>query len=151
MNSSERHAPVMLNETLTMLDVRPGGRYLDATVGLGGHASAVLQASAPDGRLLGTDADPEGLNVAGERLAHFGERATLRRGWLDRSAAAVSETDMAPLDGVLCDLGVSSLQLDTPERGFAIRSQGPLDMRMGPSDEADAGQRSADRQRVANR
>ena len=138
MTSAERHAPVMLDETLTMLDVRPGGRYLDATVGLGGHAAAVLETSTPDGRLLGTDADPDALSVAREHLARYGARATLRRCWLDRSPLAVAETDMIPLDGALCDLGVSSLQLDTPARGFAIRSEGPLDMRMGPNDESDA-------------
>ncbi len=135
MASSARHLPVMLDEALTMLEVRPGGRYLDGTVGLGGHALAILEASAPDGRLLGTDADPEALSAAGERLAQFEARATLRRCWLDRTAAVVAETDMAPLDGVFCDLGVSSMQLDIAERGFALRAEGPLDMRMGPSDE----------------
>lgn len=135
MVSSARHLPVMLDETLTMLAVRPGGRYLDGTVGLGGHALAILESSAPDGRLLGTDADLDALNAAGNRLAPFEARATLRRCWLDQCAAVVTETEMAPLDGVLCDLGVSSMQLETPERGFSIRSEGPLDMRMGPSDE----------------
>ena len=138
MSSSPQHVPVMLDETLTMLNVQPGGRYLDATVGLGGHASAVLEASASDGRLLGTDADPDALQFAEQRLAQFGERATLQRSWLDQSPATAVESDMAPLDGVLCDLGVSSLQLDTPERGFSIRSTGPLDMRMGPENEPDA-------------
>ena len=137
MTASDQHVPVMLDETLTMLDVRPGGRYLDATVGLGGHASALLEASAPDGRLLGTDADPDALSVAGDRLARFADRATLRRCWLDQAAAIAADSDLAPLDGVLCDLGVSSLQLDTPARGFSIRSEGPLDMRMGPDDEPD--------------
>ena len=135
MVSSRGHLPVMLDETLTMLAVRPGGRYLDGTVGLGGHSVAILEASAPDGRLLGTDADPDALSAASARLARFEARATLRRCWLDQCAAVVSEAQMAPLDGVLCDLGVSSMQLDTPERGFSIRSEGPLDMRMGPSDE----------------
>lgn len=138
MASSARHLPVMLDEALTMLEVRPGGRYLDGTVGLGGHALAILEASTPDGRLLGTDADPEALSAARERLAQFEGRATLRRCWLDQSAAVVAEADMAPLDGVFCDLGVSSMQLDQPERGFAFRAEGPLDMRMGPSDEREA-------------
>lgn len=138
MSSFEQHVPVMLDDTLTMLNVQPGGRYLDATVGLGGHAAAVLEASAPDGRLIGTDADPDALQIAEQRLAQFGERATLRHSWLDQSPASAAESDMAPLDGVLCDLGVSSLQLDTPTRGFSIRSEGPLDMRMGPHDEPDA-------------
>ena len=138
MTASEHHIPVMLDQALTMLDVRPGGRYLDATLGTGGHASAVLEASAPHGRLLGTDADPDALRVARDRLSRFADRAILRRCWLDQSAAVAAEADMAPLDGVLCDLGISSRQLDVPARGFSIRSEGPLDMRMGPNDEPDA-------------
>ena len=132
MTSSPVHTPVMLDEALAMLDVKPGGRYLDATVGLGGHAQAVLDASAPDGRLLGLDADPEAIEAAGQRLAPFGSRVTLAQCWLDDAADVAAETGMTPLDGILCDLGVSSLQLDTPERGFSFRSDGPLDMRMGP-------------------
>jgi len=138
MTAPELHVPVMLDEALTMLDVRAGGRYLDATVGLGGHASAVLEASAPDGRLLGADADPDALNLSGDRLARFGARVALRRCWLDQAPAAAAEAGMEPLDGVLCDLGISSLQLNAPTRGFSIHAEGPLDMRMGPNDEPDA-------------
>lgn len=134
MTPSSQHIPVMLNEALAMLDVRPGGRYLDATVGLGGHAQAILNASKPDGRLLGTDADPDALATASRRLESIGDRAELRRSWLDATAQAAVETGMTPLDGVLCDLGVSSLQLDTPERGFSFQSEGPLDMQLGQPD-----------------
>ena len=146
MTSSPVHTPVMLDEALAMLDVKPGGRYLDATVGLGGHAQAVLNASAPDGRLLGLDADPEAIEAAGQRLAPFGSRVTLAQCWLDAAADVAAETGMTPLDGILCDLGVSSLQLDTPERGFSFRSDGPLDMRMGPQRGDRRGQRARDRQ-----
>ena len=134
MTPSSQHIPVMLNEALTMLDVRPGGRYLDATVGLGGHAQAILNASKPDGRLLGTDADPDALATASRRLESIGDRAELRRSWLDATAQAAVEAQITPLDGVLCDLGVSSLQLDTPERGFSFQSEGPLDMQLGQPD-----------------
>ena len=138
MTSSASHIPVMLNEALTMLDVKPGGRYLDATVGLGGHAQAILNASKPDGRLLGADADPDALATASRRLESIGDRAELRRSWLDATAQAAVEAQITPLDGVLCDLGVSSLQLDTPERGFSFQSDGPLDMQLGPPDRSQA-------------
>lgn len=130
------HQPVMLREALAMLDVRPGGRYLDATVGLGGHAAAILEATAPDGRLLGTDADPAALEIAKSRLAVFAERSVLQQCWLDYAPAAADRSGFVPLDGILCDLGLSSLQLDDAERGFAFQRQGALDMRMGPADEA---------------
>ena len=129
------HNPVMLDEALAMLDAKPGGRYLDATVGLGGHAEAILAASRPDGRLLGADADPEALAASRRRLASFGDRAELRRTWLDDAPRAAVESGLAPLDGVLCDLGVSSLQLDSAHRGFSFQAEGPLDMQFGPDDE----------------
>lgn len=135
MTSSPTHLPVMLDEALDLLNVGPGGRYLDATVGLGGHAEAILRASAPDGQLLGTDADPDALGFSAERLASFGERVQLRRSWLDASPRTAAEAGLAPLDGVLCDLGLSSLQLERPERGFSFQAEGPLDMQLGPADE----------------
>ena len=132
MTSSAAHTPVMLDQALAMLDVKPSGRYLDATVGLGGHAESILSASAPDGRLLGLDADPEAIDAARQRLAPFASRVTLARCWLDDAADPAVDAQITPLDGILCDLGVSSLQLDTPERGFSLRAEGPLDMRLGP-------------------
>ncbi len=135
MTSVPIHQPVMLEQALAWLDVHPGGRYLDATVGLGGHAQAVLDASAPNGRLLGRDADPHAIDVARARLSVFGNRFLLEQGWLDSSAQAARDAGLTPLDGILCDLGLSSMQLETPERGFSFRTEGPLDMRLGPIDD----------------
>ena len=116
---------------LTFLAVRPGGVYIDGTVGGGGHAEAILESSAPDGRLLGLDRDPGALEAAGERLARFGGRAVLRHGSFARLAALAE--GFAPADGVLLDLGLSSLQLADPARGFAFSREGPLDMRFDPT------------------
>ena len=132
------HEPVMLSEVLELLNVRRGGVYIDATVGLGGHAAAILEASAPNGRLLGLDADPQALAAARRRLEPFGDRCRLERAWLDHAAAAAARHGFSAVDGVLCDLGVSSLQLDDPRRGFSFQQDGPLDMRLGPDAERSA-------------
>jgi 16S rRNA (cytosine1402-N4)-methyltransferase len=124
------HVPVLLEPALEMLGVRPGGFYVDGTVGLGGHAVEVLRRSAPSGRLLGLDRDAETLARARDRLAPFGDRARLVHA--DWRTLPDRLGDERP-DGVLLDLGVSSLQLDTPERGFSFRADGPLDMRMDRS------------------
>ena len=124
------HASVLLAESLELLAVRPGGLYVDGTVGLGGHAAAILDRSGPDGRLLGLDRDALALEAAAERLRPFAERARLVHADY-REIPRVLEGRRA--DGVLLDLGTSSLQLDTPERGFSFRSEGPLDMRMDQS------------------
>jgi len=117
---------------LSFLQVRPGGVYIDGTVGGGGHAAAILDASAPDGRLLGLDRDPAALEVAREHLAPYGERVTLRRGsFADLLHLAEG---FIPADGVLLDLGLSSLQLADPARGFSFSQDGPLDMRFDPSE-----------------
>ena len=132
------HIPVMPREALAMLNVRRDGVYIDATVGLGGHAAAILEASAPNGRLLGLDADPQALEAARRRLQPFGDRYRLEQAWLDHAAAAADRHGFANVDGVLCDLGVSSLQLDDAERGFSFQHDGPLDMRLGPDAERTA-------------
>ncbi len=124
------HEPVLLAEALELLAVRPGGRYVDGTVGLGGHAEAVLQASAPGGSLLGVDRDSEALQAAGERLRPFGDRVRLEHGDY-REIPRLLGGNRA--DGILLDLGTSSLQLDTSDRGFSFRAEGPLDMRMDRS------------------
>jgi 16S rRNA (cytosine1402-N4)-methyltransferase len=124
------HASVLLAESLEILAVRPGGLYVDGTVGLGGHAAAVLERSGPDGRLIGLDRDAEVLEQARERLRPFGARARLIHA--DYREIPRLLGDERP-DGVLLDLGVSSVQLDTAERGFSFRLEGPLDMRMDRS------------------
>jgi len=124
------HSPVLVAECLEALRVRPGGRYLDATVGLGGHTEAILFASDPDGRVTGLDRDEFALARARERLEAFGERFRLVKGnFADAPALLAGES----YDGVLADLGVSSMQLLTPERGFGFSAEGALDMRMDPS------------------
>ena len=120
------HEPVLLAETLELLAVRPGGFWVDGTVGAGGHAAEILRRSAPDGRLLATDRDAEALAAAAQTLAPFGERARLLQADYRELPALLEE----PQDGILLDLGVSSLQLDRAERGFSLKSDGPLDMRM---------------------
>jgi 16S rRNA (cytosine1402-N4)-methyltransferase len=126
----EGHASVLLAESLEILAVKPGGLYVDGTVGLGGHAAAVLERSGPRGRLLGLDRDAEVLERARERLRPFGERARLVHADY-REIPRLLGDERA--DGVLLDLGVSSVQLDTAERGFSFRLEGPLDMRMDRS------------------
>lgn len=131
--SAAPHTPVMPDEALAYLNVRPGGRYIDCTAGAGGHSAAILEASAPDGRLLANDADPAALAVARARLAGYGDRVRFSERYFDEIADAATAAGVVPADGLLCDLGVSSLQLDTPERGFSFRESGPLDMRMSPA------------------
>jgi 16S rRNA (cytosine1402-N4)-methyltransferase len=123
----------MLREAVEALAVRPGGRYVDATVGLGGHAAAILEAAQPGGRLLGLDADPEAHRLAGERLAPFGEAVILAHANFRDIAEVCERHGFAPVDGVLFDLGVSSMQLDSPGRGFSFQRDEPLDMRMDQS------------------
>ncbi|HET7292025.1 MAG TPA: 16S rRNA (cytosine(1402)-N(4))-methyltransferase RsmH [Vicinamibacteria bacterium] len=130
-----RHEPVLLAEVLEGLQVRPGGLWVDGTVGLGGHASAILETSAPEGRLLAFDRDAEALRLAEERLAGAGGRVR----FVHADFRAIPETlGGARADGVLLDLGVSSLQLDTPERGFSFQQDGPLDMRLDRSERLSA-------------
>ena len=113
--------------------MRPGGAYVDGTLGAAGHAARVLELSAPDGRLLGLDADPDALRLAGERLAPFGERAVLVHTNFRRLYDVASEHGFVPAGGVLLDLGLSSMQLDLWERGFSFRRDDPLDMRFDPT------------------
>lgn len=127
------HLPVLLDEVLHWLRPRPGGRYLDATLGNGGHAAAILDASTPDGRLLGLDADPAAIDVARERLARFGERVVLVNASFRTLDALAAEHGFVPVDGIIMDLGLSSRQLDAGGRGFSFRRDEPLDMRFDPT------------------
>jgi 16S rRNA (cytosine1402-N4)-methyltransferase len=119
-------------EVLELLAPRPGGIYLDGTVGGGGHARLILEASSPDGQLIGLDRDPAALAAAASVLAPFGERVRLCRGSFAVLDETLANLGVPLVDGILLDLGVSSHQLDTPERGFSFREEGPLDMRMDP-------------------
>ena len=128
---AEGHEPVLYQEVLAGLHPRPGGKYIDGTVGAGGHAAGLLSASSPDGQLLGLDRDPAALAAAAETLAPFGARARLVQASYTQMAEAAA--GFAPVDGILLDLGLSSLQLDDPRRGFAFQADGPLDMRFDPA------------------
>lgn len=129
-----QHQSVLLADTIAALSPRDGGVYCDCTVGGGGHSEAILEA-APGCRLIGIDRDPDALAAAGARLARFGERVTLLHGAFGEAPALLAQVPGAPqkVDGLLADLGVSSWQLDAPERGFSFSRVGPLDMRMDPS------------------
>lgn len=127
------HAPVMRTEVLGGLRVKPAGRYIDATLGGGGHTRALLEESAPDGRVLALDRDPDALERAATALAPFGDRFLAVHGNFAEIHALAEAHGFLDADGVLMDLGVSSDQLDTPGRGFSFRFDGPLDMRMDPT------------------
>jgi len=129
----DAHTPVLYQSVVDGLQPKPGGRYLDGTVGAGGHAAGLLERSAPDGQLLGLDRDPAALALAQERLATFGQRAQLRHRSYAEMGAAAAELGWERVDGILLDLGLSSMQLDDPARGFAFRHDGPLDMRFDPA------------------
>ncbi len=126
------HVTVLPREAVEGLAPRPGGRYLDGTFGGGGHTRALLEASAPDGRVLGIDADPAAIARGAALRAEFGDRLILRGGNFAALATHAREAGLAPLDGVLLDLGLSSYQLADRERGFSFGGDGPLDMRFGP-------------------
>ncbi len=130
MESDAGHVPVLLDETLELLAVSPGGLWVDGTLGLGGHAEAVLRRTAPDGRLVGFDRDEEALERARARLAPFGERVRLEHADYREIPERLGGERAS---GILLDLGVSSLQLDDAERGFSFQREGPLDMRMDRS------------------
>lgn len=130
------HIPVLLDAVLDGLNVqaRPGGWFVDGTLGAGGHAQAVLE-SAPESRLLGLDRDPAALAIARARLAPFGARAAVHHASYEAMARLVPAwlaADVPGVDGILLDLGVSSMQIDTAQRGFAFMQDGPLDMRFDP-------------------
>ena len=133
MATASYHRPVMVQEVLHYLAVRPGGTYLDGTVGEGGHGEAVLRAAQPGGRLLGLDVDPEAVAAARQRLAPFGGAARVVHASYARLAEAARVEGFAPLDGVLLDLGLSSRQLEAEGRGFSFLRDEPLDMRYDPT------------------
>jgi 16S rRNA (cytosine1402-N4)-methyltransferase len=125
------HTPVLAEAIFEWLRVKPEGTYVDATVGTGGHALGIVQ-RLKTGRLVGLDRDPQALAIARERLKEFERQVTLVHTDFSRIDEVVDELKLPKLDGVVADLGVSSLELDTPERGFSFRWGAPLDMRMNP-------------------
>jgi len=131
--SLPKHIPVLLNEAIEGLQPQPGGCFVDCTVGLGGHAILILERISPSGRLLGIDADPEAIKVAQIKLSDYGETITLVNDNFTNLATICSKYHFHPVDGILFDLGVSSLQLDTAQRGFSFQLEAPLDMRFDPS------------------
>ena len=133
MTTMPAHVPVLLPEAMQYLDVRPGGVFIDCTTGLGGHSGAIAEAIGDDGRLLCLDQDREALEFARTKLAPFGRRVSFAHANFRELASVAAENGFGAVDGVLMDLGISSMQIGTAERGFAFGLEGPLDMRMDPS------------------
>jgi 16S rRNA (cytosine1402-N4)-methyltransferase len=131
------HVPVLLREVVAALRPENGGVFVDATLGLGGHARALLEASSGV-RVVGIDRDPEALRIAQERLAEFGDRLVTVEGRHEDIASHLDRLHLPRVDGILADLGVSSMQLERAERGFSFMRDGPLDMRMGAGGETAA-------------
>ncbi len=126
------HLPVLYQEIIHALRPHASGRYVDGTIGAGGHARGILEACAPGGELLGLDLDPQALALARETLAPFGRRAHLAQASYTSLPQQMSQLGWEAVDGIVLDLGLSSMQLDTPERGFSFQHDAPLDMRFSP-------------------
>jgi 16S rRNA (cytosine1402-N4)-methyltransferase len=127
------HQPVLYQEIIHALRPKSGGRYIDGTLGAGGHAEGLLAESGPRGLLLGLDVDPQAISLARQKLAPFGERAWLKKAPYMTIPNQLTELGWDSVDGILLDLGASSMQFDNPERGFSFLADGPLDMRFDPS------------------
>lgn len=127
------HQPVLLLEVIEQLQPASGGIYVDGNLGFGGHSAAILECSAPDGKVVGFDLDPDALKYARQRLAPFGRRIRFVRGNFAAMAAVLQDMGIREVQGILLDLGLSSFQLDASGRGFSFQGDEPLDMRMDPS------------------
>jgi 16S rRNA (cytosine1402-N4)-methyltransferase len=138
MSASPTHIPVLLEETIEALAILPGGRYIDCTLGAGGHANAILERSLPGGQLLGIDADPEAIAVARARLEAHKRTTLLINDNFANLRAIATRCDFFPVHGILFDLGLSSLQLESSGRGFSFNRDEPLDMRLSPRQEVTA-------------
>ena len=126
------HLPVLYHEIMNILAPTSSRVYIDGTLGAGGHAQGILEASAPKGKLLGLDLDTEALKIAQRRLAKFGTRVLIRKASYAQAAEIASSLGWKGVDGIILDLGVSSMQIDQPQRGFSFQKAGPLDMRFDP-------------------
>ncbi len=133
MADDPTHVPVLYHEVLELLRPQPDGRYLDATLGAGGHTTGILETSAPTGRVLAFDRDPEAVTFARQKLAPFGDRITIVNASYAEMGQLAPAHGFNQLDGVLFDLGLSSRQLDNAGRGFSFMRDGPLDMRFDPT------------------
>ena len=131
MNDSP-HLPVLYKEIIHALQPEQGGLYVDGTLGAGGHARGILEACAPDGQLLGLDVDPQALAIARKTLAPYEDRIHLAQASYTTLAAQLQQLGWDEVDGIVLDLGASSMQFDTAERGFSFMQDAPLDMRFGP-------------------
>ena len=127
------HLPVLYKTIITALHPRSPGRYIDGTLGAAGHAAGILAGAVPEGELLGLDLDPQALAIARETLAPFGGRAHIVQASYTTMKDEAAKLGWDAVDGIVLDFGVSSMQLDTPERGFSFLSDGPLDMRFSPN------------------
>lgn len=126
------HVPVMVNEVVAALQCRDGVWIVDGTLGLGGYARKILEASAPSGVVVGCDVDPDAIKIAIENLKDFGDRLKVVRGSYADLPLHLKSLGRETVDGICIDIGVSSLQIDTDTRGFSFQKEGPLDMRMNP-------------------
>ncbi|MFW6107948.1 MAG: 16S rRNA (cytosine(1402)-N(4))-methyltransferase RsmH, partial [bacterium] len=134
MADEPAHRPVLLDEVMKFLRPAAGRRYLDATVGAGGHAEKTLVLSQPDGTLIALDRDPRALEIAARRLERFGDRVRLFHGNFTEAADALAKAGIRRVHGIVYDLGLSSIQLRAPDRGFSFRRpDAPLDMRADPT------------------
>jgi 16S rRNA (cytosine1402-N4)-methyltransferase len=132
------HKPVLLSEAIEALQAQPGKRYVDCTLGSGGHAAAILAQILPGGQLLGIDTDPEAIEIAKSRLADYTESITIINDNFVNLESICRENNFLPAHGIIFDLGFSSTQLEIPERGFSFQDDGPLDMRFSPAQELTA-------------
>lgn len=128
------HQPVLYHESLKYLQPRSEGKYIDGTLGAGGHAEGILTASSPEGMLLGLDVDNQALNIAKKRLSIFGNRCIVRQASFAEMIDQIKSLEWGCVDGLLLDLGLSSMQLDTTERGFSFLKEAPLDLRFNQNE-----------------
>lgn len=132
-DASAPHLPVLYHEIILALMPHTHGRYIDATLGAGGHAYGILEQSSPEGLLLGLDRDPQAIAIASQRLAVYGNRARLIKASYIQLLDEMKAQGWDAVEGIVFDLGVSSMQIDTPQRGFSFLNDGPLDMRFDPT------------------
>lgn len=140
MQQQPPHIPVLYHEIIHAINPQSPGKYIDATVGAGGHAGGILEKSVPNGLLLALDRDPQALAIASQRLSIYKNRVTIVHNSFDHLLEEMHKLGWQSVDGIVFDLGLSSMQLDTPERGFSFQGYGPLDMRFDPTQPLDAAQ-----------